>query len=219
MAIQLQGNSGVVADVDGTTFRAQKVTQRPMEYGSAGHYKVSIETGAIAAGAAADAEILQLRNPSSALLAVITLLQVDYLYATTAFTAGLGRLRSTVARGWTTDGSGGTPAVLTGDNNQMRTTMGAAASTLRVSSTAALGAGTKTLDAQDVGQWRGAIAATANANLLDLKPVYLFNPALADGEHPLVLAVNEGLVVRATVPATGVWVCGLTVRWAEVTAF
>jgi hypothetical protein len=38
-------------------------------------------------------------------------------------------------------------------------------------------------------------------------------------EHPVLLAQNEGFVVRATVPATGTWQFGITVAWAEVTAY
>jgi hypothetical protein len=39
------------------------------------------------------------------------------------------------------------------------------------------------------------------------------------GEHPLVLAQNEGISVRATVPATGTWIASFLIKWAEVTAF
>lgn len=219
MAIQQQGFGGVVQEVDGTTFRAARVTARPAEYGALGHYKVSMETGSVAAGQGADSEIWQFRWPDATRFAVVTLIQVDHLYATTAFAVGIARLRATVARTWSADGTGGATATLTGDNNQMRTTMGASLATYRMATTAALGAGTKTFDAQDIGHVRSGIAATANVNLLDSKPTVLFNPSNADGEHPLVLAQNEGVVVRATVPATGVWIAGITVRWIETAAF
>ena len=38
-------------------------------------------------------------------------------------------------------------------------------------------------------------------------------------ESPLVLAQNEGFVIRATVPATGTWQFGCTVTWTELTAY
>jgi hypothetical protein len=38
-------------------------------------------------------------------------------------------------------------------------------------------------------------------------------------EMPLLLAQNEGFVLRATVPATGTWQFGVTVVWAEITAY
>jgi len=34
-----------------------------------------------------------------------------------------------------------------------------------------------------------------------------------------LFAQNEGFVIRATVPATGVWNIGFTVKWAELAAF
>jgi hypothetical protein len=35
----------------------------------------------------------------------------------------------------------------------------------------------------------------------------------------LLLAQNEGFVVRATVPATGTWQFGVTVVWTEVASY
>jgi hypothetical protein len=39
------------------------------------------------------------------------------------------------------------------------------------------------------------------------------------GEHPLILATNEGFVVEATIPATGTWQFALTLEWAELPAY
>ena len=41
MAIQIQGNGGSVAEVDGTGFRAMRVSPRPVDAGSLGHYRLS----------------------------------------------------------------------------------------------------------------------------------------------------------------------------------
>jgi hypothetical protein len=38
-------------------------------------------------------------------------------------------------------------------------------------------------------------------------------------EHPIVLAQNEGIAVRATMPATGTWSASVLMKWAEVTAY
>lgn len=218
MPIQLQGNGGTVSEVDGTTFRAVRMTQRPPDHGALGQYKVSTVTGAIAAGAAADSEIFQFRWTDATRLAVVTLVQMDFLYATTGFAAGLGTLRLTTARSFSVAGTGGGTLTLTGNNNKMRASMGSSlVGEVRVATTAALGAGTKTFDANDLGQSRFAVPVTTNANLIDAKPLSLFNPDAS--EHPLVLVANEGFAVRATVPATGVWLAGITCRWAEVTAY
>ena len=37
------------------------------------------------------------------------------------------------------------------------------------------------------------------------------------GEFPLILAPNEGFTIRATVPATGVWIGKINLHWSEVT--
>jgi hypothetical protein len=39
------------------------------------------------------------------------------------------------------------------------------------------------------------------------------------GEHPLILAQNEGIVIQATVPATGTWQFGVKIDWTEITAY
>ena len=95
---------------------------------------------------------------------------------------------------------------------------------IRVVTTAALGAGTKTLDTQEIGRITthssgGTGSATPIIGSIFL-PIYdLFEQDAADGEHPVVLAQNEGLVVRCTVPGTGIWNIGFTFKWAEVSAY
>ena len=59
MAIQLQGSTGVVAEVAGTGFRAVKTQVSPIEYGSLGAYALSQVSQTIGAGIVANAEIWQ----------------------------------------------------------------------------------------------------------------------------------------------------------------
>ena len=134
----------------------------------------------------------------------------------TAFTAGALFFELFVARGWTSDGSGGTAATLTGDNNKLRTahnTTGMGA--IRVASTAALTAGTKTLDSQGLISVGGSTTATAGTPLL--APTPLIQPYAFF--YPLLLAKNEGLVIKATVPAAGTWTFGVSVAWDELRDF
>lgn len=43
---------------------------------------------------------------------------------------------------------------------------------------------------------------------------------MGDGQHPLVLANQEGFVIRSVaVPATGTWQVAITVDWTEVDAY
>ena len=94
----------------------------------------------------------------------------------------------------------------------------------RCASTAALGAGTKTLDTQGIGNVQigigtGAITVAANLNLFE-KTDLLEQDGIE--QHPLILTQNEGFVIRngATAwPATMTWALGVTVVWAEVATY
>lgn len=225
MGIQIQGNSGVIADVDGTTFRALRVAARPTDYGALGMYQIHMASGAIAAGMAANGETFQARWTDATRFAVIQKIECTGVRATTAFAAGAIDISAAIARAWSADGSGGTAATLTGNNQKLRTTMGTTLfGAIRCASTAALTGGTKTVDAQNLGgitthSSGGTGSATPIIGSIYLPKTVLFEQDMADGEHPIVLVQNEGIVVRATVPATGVWNIGHTMKWAELTAF
>lgn len=218
MAIQLQGNGGTVAEVDGTNYRAMRTTLRPLDYGSLGSYRVSGLSGTMAAGLAANAEVFQFRWVDATRLCVVTSVLWDGLSGSaTAFTAGFAKVDMMIARSWTADGSGGTTLTLAGNNQKMRSSMN---TTLiggsRIASTAALTAGTKTLDAQAIGQYSAAIGTGTSVQHMPQFDLFHADPG---GESPLILSQNEGFVVRATVPATGTWQFGVTVCWTELTAY
>jgi hypothetical protein len=216
MAIQLQGNAGVVADVDGAGFRALRTTQRPLDIGSLGGYRLAMQSGVMAAGLAANSEVFQFRWTDATRLCVLHKVVFDGMGSIIGFAAGVAQFKCTIARAFSASGTGGTAATLTGDNQAVRTSHPATLLTeARIASTAALGAGTKTLDAQDVGAVLGGLPATAGAGLPEGDLIRTIGMA----EHPIVLAQNEGFVVRATVPATGTWTFGITVGWSEVTAY
>lgn len=216
MAIQIQGNGGTIAEVDGTGFRAQRVTPRPIDPGALGAYRIGMVTGTMAAGLAANSEIFQFRWTDATRLCVVTKIQFDGMGSIVAFAAGVASFRCLASRSFTASGTGGTAATLTGNNLKQRTSMGTSlVGDIRIASTAALGAGTKTNDTQALGQVVFGLPATAGAGVAE---GVLFD-ANAGGGHPLVLAQNEGFVVQATVPATGTWTGGITVEWTEVTAY
>jgi hypothetical protein len=225
---QISGFGSVIADVDGSTFRALKTRNAPIEYGNAGHFQAALKTGSIAAGAQTDQEILQMRWVDGTRLFVPLKITLDGVIATTAFAAGALDAHVTIARSWSADGTLGTVPVLTGNNNKLRTSMASSlfSTGFRVSTTAVLGAGTKTFDANRLGQytWHTAAYGTNAAPAPQIgsyigAPAVLFEQDMADGEHPIVCAQNEGIAVRITCPATGVHIWGLTVKWAEVQAF
>lgn len=218
MAIQIQGNGGTVADVDGTNYRAMRTTLRPYDYGALGSYRLSLLSGTMAAGLAANSEVFQFRWSDATRICVVTSVIWDGLSGSaTAFTAGFAKVDMVVARSWSADGSGGVAATISGNNAKQRTSMGSTLlGAVRASSTAALTAGTKTLDTQAVGQYSAAIGTGTSVQWIPQFDLFHADPG---GESPLILAQNEGFVIRATVPATGTWQFGATVCWTELSAY
>jgi hypothetical protein len=215
MAIQVMGVSGNTVEVD-VTQKAMRVSMRPMEYGALGIYSINLITGVMAAGLAANSEVFQFRWTDATRLAAVTKVDCEGFGGITAFAAGATKLEAMIARGWSADGSGGTAATLTGNNNKLRTSMGTTlVGAIRASSTAALTAGTKTLDSQGVGSTNSSTGVTAGAQILPSDTLF---SAAVDGQ-PIILVTNEGIIMRATIPATGTWTGGMKIKWAEVTSF
>ena len=229
MAVLEGGTSAALADVGVAAASPLHVNTKPTPYGALGHYALTAETGLIAAGMGADGELLQFRWTDATRFAVIYEVGVTmFRNNTTAFAAGNWNFKLTIARGWTAVGTGGGTLTLTGDNNQLRTSMGASlVQEIRVATTAALGIGTKTLDVNNLNATYGRVPATANISIIP--PVQIADLASGPGmvlfsrdpgsEHPIVVAQNEGFVIRANVPATGTWNAGFWLKWCEVASY
>ena len=71
MAIQVQGNSGVVAEVGGTAFRALHVHIKPLEYGALGHYQTFTRIASTAAQTA-NSRFWEIRNTHATNLIIPT---------------------------------------------------------------------------------------------------------------------------------------------------
>lgn len=225
MPISIVGAGGVVPEVDGT-FDALRVSGRPLEYNGLGHYRIGMTTGTIGAALAANGELFQFRWTDATRLCVVQKVLISAGANVAATAAGLVNLDLTVARNWTAAGTGGTAATITGNNQKVRTSM---STTLlgeaRCATTAALGAGTKTLDSQSIGNvfigiGTGAITAAVKLGLVD--KIDMLEVDADNSQHPLVLGQNEGFVIKngATAwPASMTWGMSVTVVWAETTAF
>lgn len=225
MAIQLQGNGGTVAEVDGTSYRAVRVTDRPLDVGALGHYRLAMTTGTIGAALAANGELFQFRWTDATRLCVVQKILVSAGANVAATAAGLVNLEVTIARSFTAAGTGGATATLTGNNQKTRTSQGTTLlGEARVATTAALGAGTKTLDSQPVGNvfigiGTGAITTSAKLGLVDKIDLVEVD---GSAQHPIVLATNEGFVIKngATAwPASMTWGMSVTVVWAEIASY
>lgn len=217
MAIQIQGFGGVVAEVDGTTWRALRVTARPVEFGSLGVYSKALVSGTMAAGLAANANVYSYRWGDATRLSLVTQVRVG-AGSIVAFAAGFCSFNMIFGRAFTASHTGGTAGTLTGNNGKLRTSMGTTLLTdVRISSTAALGGGTVTLDTDGIARATGSVTAVAGVPLVN-PATPLFNTE-GSGEYPLVFAQNEGFVVQGTVPATGTWTFSIDTKWFEVTTY
>lgn len=228
MAIQIQGNGGTVADVDGTTFRALRITPRPVNYGSLGMYRLGMRSGTMAAALANDAEMFQFRWPTGQTnLALVFHVSISAGANVAASAAGICSFCMVACRGWTAAGSGGTRAVLTGNISKLRASMGTSlVNDAGISTTAGLTAGTKTIDhaTTNMGQVAFGIGTGAITTALDLNFLPqsdLFNAA-DDGGMPLVCVAEEGFIIRngtVTLPAAMTWCFAVNVAWAEAASF
>jgi hypothetical protein len=224
MAIQVQGNGGTVAEVDGTNFRALRSASRPIDHGALGAYIYGGFSGIIPAALTANSEIFQFRWTDATRLAVIRRIRLSASVTTTMFAAGVPvQIDLVKATGWSGQGTGGTavsPAALL----KRRTSMGSslvASGDIRIATTAALGAGTKSLEGTSLAALLAGGPITNSLNGTIISPgTILWQAEIGDGEHPLVLVQNEGFVIRSVaVPGTGTWQVAVSIDWAELSAY
>jgi len=217
MAIQHQGNAGVVDEVE-STHRSVRVANRPMELGTRGAYALGQMTGIIAA--TTTGEVFQMRWIDATRLMLLRSVLVSGVVSTTAFAAGVPvQLGMRVARSWSADGTGGTAIVFsTANTNKKRTSFPLSLFSdtgVRIATTAALGAGTKTLDTNRCAMVLGC-AGAATGNTYVINPTYMWQRNTPD-EYPFVFAQNEGFIIEiVAVPATGTWSLSVQVEWAEI---
>lgn len=229
MPIQIQGAGGSVVGVGAESFKGMHVVLKPTDYSTLGHYRIAVATGTMAAALAAGAIVFSARWGDGSRFCVIKALRVHFL-PLTAFTANTltdhTSVDAFIARSFTASHTGGTALTITGDNQSMRASMGASLFTdMRISTTAALGGGTLSLDAHPfaAGLRKGNRANPSGGAEEQLYNVRDLDYALRldNGEHPIVLAQNEGIVVRnRTVwPAAGTGMYVVEMVWAEVLAY
>ena len=215
MAIQVQGNGGTVAEVE-TNTRAMRTTIRAIDPGSYGSYRGAATSGVMAAGIAGNANIFSFRNSSASVVVVVRELSIQAFVNTTGFAAGVGQFQGFVARNFSASDTGGTAWTLTTNNMKLKTAFATTAiADIRMSATAALSAGTRTLDAQPFASVGFPMSTTADIILLPWQ--WLINPGT--NQWPLELVQNEGFVIQTTVPGTGTWGFSVNVQWDEVAAY
>lgn len=222
MTISIIGvTSSAVADVPGTTFRALSVAPCPTDYGSQGAYRWAMPPTTFAAGLAAGSDIVQWKWTSQRSLGLLQHCAMEgFGVAAAAFTAGFGRMELYPARAWTGEG-GGTAVSFTDENCKTRMVAGPQSTlgTLRYSTAGALTAGTRTIDNQPIG----SIPYTLPATSVNIPILFGRQPLMNDdagvGGMPVIAIENEGVAIRATVPATGTWYTSFSFAWSEVVTY
>lgn len=233
MAIIKGGASGALIDVGANT-KAARTEGRPTDVGTLGSYSIDTVSGTMAAGLATASPIYSCRWGDATRSMLVRKVSLYAANLTTAFAAGAVTFDMIVARSFTASDTGGASILPTGSSQKRRTSFGTTLITdLRQSATATLAAGTRTLDAQPLAALRGYVPATAINYVFvggsggtisvpgasttggAVQPTALWAPDFG-GEWPLVLVVNEGFIIRATVPATGTWTFGVAMEWSEV---
>lgn len=223
MALQLAGANGTVVQA-GTEHQSLRVEARPIDAAGLGSYGIAGLTGILPAALGANSEIFQFRWTDATRLCLIRKIRISACVSTTFFAAGVPvQIDAIKATAWTAQGTGGTAPTIAA-NLKKRTAMASsliAAGDIRIASTAALGAGTKTLESTAFAAIAapGPITASLNGQIIAPATI-LWQSEVSDGEHPIVLAQNEGFVIRSVaVPATGTWMAGFEVQWIETTAY
>jgi hypothetical protein len=219
MAIQIQGLSGTTAEVDGTSYRAMRVTQRPIDVGALGHYRLST-TVALVVTQAANGTLFSFRWGDATRLCALQFIRLQCMQTAAATATIMPSFEVFVARSFTASDSAGTALTLTGNSFKKRTSFGTTLVTdVRKSAVAAgLTAGTRTLDSESILQMpTQQTITTPNAALYDQSLDF------TDGvDHPLILAQNEGFIVRGPTVvfgAAGTANLVVDVGWAEVASY
>lgn len=220
MAIQIQGNNGVVMEVGGTTFRAAHIHIKPLEYGALGHYRTSVRINSSAAQAV-NSRIFEIRNTHATNLIIPTRLRVRALQ-TAAGTAQENGLECVKVTGFTAVDTTNTvtPVSSVKRGATMAVFPGGAAVRHLTSAGVAAGmtGGTMIEDAQAFTQFPYNVAAAVSTASI-WGPYDAFDDDNAG--HPFIFSFNEGMIIKnrvLNVTSYGItWY--LDFAWAEVAAY
>lgn len=221
--VTLYDTSGNAVNIDGD--KNLQVAVRPAALGSLGAYSLAVKTGSLAATIGAGSTLFSARWTDSTRLALIEHVRIDATTNGTITTSVAVDFELVIARSFTASDTGGTSVLPAANNNERRTSFGTTLfGDMRIASTAALGTGTRTVDASAVGRSNFGISGTTapnnwfgNGNSPDLWNTYLSGGA----QYPIVLKQDEGILIRnvSVGPATGTWVLSVNIDWQEVSAY
>lgn len=216
MAVQVQGNKSLNAAQETAS---GVLLSRPIwpTIGTNGAYILSARTGLIAVAIAANGLIGAFRWTHATKLALIRRLVLQATITTGPTAAQEWGLDAVIGRGYTASHTGGTGLTLTGNAFKKRTNHASTqAGDIRIATTAALGGGTVTADAiaiMEQSRWELLAGAAVPRTFIDIDL-----DLRHAGEHPIILAQNEGILFRNTVLTGGTMVyrAFIGIEWLEV---
>ena len=109
----------------------------------------------------------------------------------------------------------GSALVLTGNNAKHKTGGATSLASGVIANTLTLTAGTRTLDSQALAAVQFTVSTETTKTYLDHLEIW-DSASCGGGGGPLILANDEGFVLRASVPATGTWQGIVEIDWREV---
>lgn len=201
---------------------ALRTVARPSQ--ALGYYSIGTQTG-IYSGLTAGSPLFSMRWTDATRLCLILKVSVSVVETTVATADGQVDRQLIIARGFTASDSGGTAIVLTGNNQKHRTSMATSlVGDMRIATTAALTAGTRTLDGVGMGiaaATTGTGPVTAGVVTTIIPKTDLFSAFTGPIIYPIVLAQNEGIIIRMVTaePGGSSLVTYVDVAWAEVNSY
>jgi hypothetical protein len=218
--------SDVELQVD-PTFQAARISMRPTEYtepgkpGVGGHYYVDGISGALT-GVGANGAIFSYQWTDATLFSILHRVSLVY-YITTAYTtAQMNDFELVFASSFTAPDTGGA-AVVPSPKRRAGMAPNSAVGDIRMATTAALAAGTRTLDSTG---YKGVADGPPNvaiptATLGVTRQEMLLYDHKEFGQHPKIFNRSEGFIVRmiTAMGAVGVIKAMINAEWAEARQF
>jgi hypothetical protein len=204
-----------------TPLPPQPVTAKPDVCGVLGHYRTSHRT-VLVATQAANSRLFSLQNAHASNLIVVHDIRIEWMQTGTHTAAILDSLDLYRCTGFSVVDTTNT---VTPVISKLRTSYGTAGAVVRGVTVAGAAAGmtgatiTKdTAPLRQLSQWLLAAQPTAS-NVFPMEGRY--QPSVSDGESPLILAQNEGLIIenRVLLGAAANSAVAIDIAWSEVSSY
>lgn len=198
-----------------------RVSSRPAD--PLASYRLATISGSIAATLGAGSTIFSMRWGNATNFFKLERFAINIITNGTITTAVTPRLGLFVARGFTASDTGGTVPSLATNFQKARTSLANSLITdMRIATTAALGVGTRTVDALPIRAVRGFSGTTAPARWFLGDKIVLYDQFLSgEDQYPIILAMNEGILLQNidAGPATGTFIVEIEMDWSELATY